>query len=119
MHANNPSDRSALIRLAATLPRGSEERRSILAGLVAGTAPTNVLRALVRGPTEDLGDARRRYNLLEEDYGQVGMGGVRLLLDRWAIHGQDRMAVLHHFMDPLTRRAGLPRTATMHRDMVR
>ena len=30
------SDRSALIRLAASLPKGSEERRAILAGLVKG-----------------------------------------------------------------------------------
>ena len=42
MHSNNPTDRSALIRLAATLPRGSEERRSILAGL--GKVQTGVLR---------------------------------------------------------------------------
>lgn len=30
------SNRSALIRLAASLPKGSEERRAILAGLVKG-----------------------------------------------------------------------------------
>lgn len=30
------SDRSALIRLASSLPKGSEERRAILAGLVKG-----------------------------------------------------------------------------------
>lgn len=105
------SDRSALIRLASTLPEGSVERRAILAGLVAGTAPTNVLQALVRSSTEDLGDARSRYDLLEEEYERVGMGGVRLLLDQWHIHGQDRMAVMYHYMDPLTRRAGLSKSA--------
>lgn len=105
------TDRSALIRLASTLPEGSAERRAILAGLVAGTAPTNVLQALVRSSTEDLGDARRRYDLLEEEYERVGMGGVRLLLDQWHIHGQDRMAVMYHYMDPLTRRAGLSKSA--------
>lgn len=105
------TDRSALIRLASTLPEGSAERRAILAGLVAGTAPTNVLQALIRSSTEDLGDARRRYDLLEEEYERVGLGGVRLLLDQWHIHGQDRMAVLHNYMDPLTRRAGLSKQA--------
>ena len=34
------SDRSALIRLAASLPKGSEERRAILAGLSKSAAPT-------------------------------------------------------------------------------
>lgn len=105
------TDRSALIRLASNLPEGSVERRAILAGLVAGTAPTNVLQALVRSSTEDLGDARRRYDLLEEEYERVGLGGVRFLLDQWHIHGQDRMAVMYHYMDPLTRRAGLSKSA--------
>ena len=35
MHRLSASDRSALIRLAASLPKGSDERRAILAGLVS------------------------------------------------------------------------------------
>ena len=42
------SDRSALIRLASTLPKGSEERRVILAGLGAGTEWGTLPALLVR-----------------------------------------------------------------------
>lgn len=46
-HNLTAADRSALIRLASTLPKGSEERRVILAGLMEANATKDILTNVV------------------------------------------------------------------------
>lgn len=103
------SDRSSLIRLASGLPKGSEERRTILSGLLANTAPTEVLMALVLHSGEDLKDARRRFDLLEEDFERVGMTSVVSALKRMPqMQESDREVVLGYFrgLESSTSRSG-------------
>ena len=92
------SDRSSLIRLASGLPKGSEERRVILSSLLADTAPTEVLMALVLHSGEDLKDARRRFDLLEEDFERIGVASVVSALKRMPqMQESDREVVLGYF----------------------
>lgn len=90
--------RSSLIRLASSLPKGSGERRVILSNLLAGTVPSEVLMALVLHSGEDLKDARRRFDLLEEDFEKVGIPSVVSALRKMPqMQGQDREVVLRYF----------------------
>lgn len=94
-------DRSSLIKLASSLPAGSSERKVILAGLVRADStkvPADVLLALVQHSGEDLRAARRRFDLLEEDFERVGLVSVRAALSKLRqMSGPDRTTVLEYF----------------------
>jgi hypothetical protein len=104
MHKDLPatSNRALLIRLAKTMPVGSEERRVLLAGLSRSAdmskVPVEVLQALVQHSGEDLRAARRRFDLLEEDFERVGLASVRVALSKMPhMQGSDRDVVLGYF----------------------
>ena len=102
------SDRSALIRLAASLPKGSEERRAILAGLSKSAAPTADDWELYAKP--GVGDAVRILNAaLAEGYRFLDK---RLRGKRWDEYGrglspenEEIMHIVHMAMGPYERAA--------------
>lgn len=64
------SDRSALIRLASTLPKGSPERRAILAGLKTAGPRRDIAKAAteMRHAVEDLKESAEKLDRLFKKY---------------------------------------------------
>ena len=104
MRKLSSSDRSALIRLASTMPAGSSERRAILAGLEGGRDFSSELAKLIKlmPAGTELRYAGKPGVSLEwnKKGGHAGEGQIRKTLEKFKAIGFRSMGTSYGSSDP-------------------